>query len=140
MVLPQMREMGRRLRERGKSRDIQRTKGVASMKPLKYVRCEIRKPRYDPHPDKSTTQNSEWRQGLFLIFEDYDGKEYDYMPTWKQLSEILDGRATVEKINQRLAFKNRKRVSMKGGFKQSPMSPCTSPDTKPTIRDERWEK
>lgn len=73
------------------------------MKPLKFVRLEIRKPRYDPHPEKSMTNNSKWRQGLFLIFEDYDGQEYDYMPKWDEIRRVNEGKDFIEEKNKELA-------------------------------------
>ena len=73
------------------------------MKPLKFKRVEIRKPRYDPHPESSKTNNSDWRVGLFVVFEDYHGNEYDYMPKWAEVNEIDNGRVAVEQQNKELA-------------------------------------
>ena len=73
------------------------------MKPLKFKRFEIRKPRYDPHPEKSLTKNSSWRQGLFLVFEDYDGVEYDFMPKWDHVQELNKKKEEIEIINKELA-------------------------------------
>jgi len=44
---------------------------------IKMIRTEKRKPRWDPHPEKSKTDNSEWRLGFFVIFE---GGGFDWMP------------------------------------------------------------
>ena len=52
---------------------------------IKMTDIEIRKPRWDPHPEKSKTQNWKWRQGLFPIFE--NGK-YDWMPLFKDIDEM----------------------------------------------------
>jgi len=78
------------------------------MIPLKFKRMEIRKPRYDPHPEKSTTNNSEWRQGLFLIFEDYSGNEFDYMPQWEELSTLPRMKELIEDINKNLASEKKR--------------------------------
>lgn len=71
--------------------------------PLKFKRVEIRKPRYDPHPEKSLTNNSEWRKGFFIIFEDYKGQEYDYMPKWEEIQTINNKKNEIELINKNLA-------------------------------------
>lgn len=73
------------------------------MNPLKFKRVEIRPPRYDPHPEKSQTNNSDWRKGLFIIFEDRDGALYDYMPTWAEVSELNRQKGAIEDINGDLA-------------------------------------
>ena len=70
------------------------------MKPLKFVRLEIRKPRYDPHPEKSTTNNSDWRLGLFVIFEDYQGNQFDWMPKWDEVVELRGFREVAEQVNK----------------------------------------
>lgn len=73
------------------------------MKPVKFKRFEIRRPKWDPHPEKSTTNNSVWRQGLFLVFEDYEGNEFDYMPLWDDLELLNLKRQEVELINKKIA-------------------------------------
>lgn len=73
---------------------------------LKFKRIEIRRPKWDPNPEKSTTENHEWRQGLFVIFEDVQGVEYDYMPKWQELEAINSGRSEVESLNRRLCKEN----------------------------------
>lgn len=62
---------------------MEKTKQTA----LKFKKIEMRSPKWDSHPEKSTTNNSTWRQGLFIIFEDYDGKLYDYL--WVHLKHLL---------------------------------------------------
>lgn len=74
--------------------------------PIKFKRIETRKPRWDSHPEKTLTQNWKWRQGLFIIFEDYDGNEFDWMPKDIEISEINQARVDVERLNQVLAIKN----------------------------------
>jgi len=76
------------------------------MKPIKFKRIEIRKPKWDSNPQKTTTNNHEWRKGLFIIFEDYDGNEYDFMPKWVDLDEINKGKEEVEQLNKRLCLEN----------------------------------
>jgi hypothetical protein len=76
------------------------------MKPLKFKRIEIRAPKWDPHPEKSTTNNHEWRKGLFIIFEDYSGNVFDYMPKWNELQTILKGKESVEAVNKKLCKEN----------------------------------
>ena len=75
-------------------------------KPLKFKRVEIRAPKWDPHPEKTTTENWDWRVGLFIIFEDYEGNEFDWMPTWRELEKIVEGRDAVERKNKKLCKKN----------------------------------
>lgn len=77
------------------------------MKPLKIKRIEIRKPRYDPNPEKSKTDNHDWRVGLFLVFEDYNGNEYDYMPKWNELDLVNERKYRVEELNRELARKHK---------------------------------
>jgi hypothetical protein len=73
------------------------------MKGIKFVRVEIRKPRTDPHPEKSTTNNSEWRKGLFIVFQDYNGNEFDWMPKWDDLISIDEAKKNIEELNKKLA-------------------------------------
>ena len=80
------------------------------MKPIKFKRIEIRKPRYDPHPEKSTTNNSDWRMGLFIIFEDYNGIEFDYMPKWNEIEELIQKKGEIELINKQLARDNANKI------------------------------
>ena len=75
------------------------------MQPLIFDRIEMRKPRYDPHPEKSTTQNSEWRKGLFIVFKDYRGRQFDWMPKWEELEKLIKGRADIEKLNKQICAK-----------------------------------
>lgn len=75
------------------------------MFPIKFKRIEIRKPRYDPHPEKSLTNNSNWRQGLFIVFEDYNGNEFDYMPKWGEIALINEKKIEVEILNKELCKK-----------------------------------
>lgn len=56
-----------------------------SLKPLKMTNIEIRSPRYDPHPEKSLTQNWKWRKGFFPIFENGN---YDWMPKFDEIDNM----------------------------------------------------
>ena len=68
------------------------------MKPIKFKRIEVRKPRYNPHPEKSKTNNSDWRVGMFVIFEDYQGNEMDWMPRWDEVEKINEGGKEMDKL------------------------------------------
>jgi len=81
---------------------------MKEQKPIKFKRVEIRKPRYNSHPEKSKTDNSEWRKGFFVIFEDYNGEEYDYMPKWEHLAQMENGRKFIEELNSKLAREKNK--------------------------------
>jgi hypothetical protein len=72
---------------------------------LKFKRVEIRKPKCDPHPEKSSTNNHEWRKGLFIIFEDYNGQEFDWMPKWDEIATIEESRVNIDDLNKILAAK-----------------------------------
>ena len=76
---------------------------MSEIQPIIFKKVEIRKPRYDPHPEKSKTNNSAWRQGLFVVFEDYHGNTFDWMPRWDQLLAINEAREDVEEKNRVLA-------------------------------------
>lgn len=76
------------------------------MKPLIFKEVEIREPRWDNHPEKSTTDNKDWKQGMFVVFEDSDGNVFDWMPKWIELEKLFITRDNVEEINKNLAIKN----------------------------------
>jgi len=83
---------------------------------IKMTDVQIRSPRWDPHPEKSQTQNWEWRQGLFPVFEN---GEYDWMPLFKDLDEMarlssLKRRFYVVFINRREPDKEYYWVPCKG--------------------------
>lgn len=82
------------------------------MKYLKLKKLEIKVPEYDPNPEKSKTNNHNWRVGLFIILTDYDGREYIYMPKWKDISLINQGKDTVEHINKELLKTKNAKKSM----------------------------
>ena len=67
---------------------------------LKFERVEIRRPFFDPHPEKSTTNNHDWRQGLLVWFIDKDGKKFVWMPKWKEVENISTGKDVVEEVNK----------------------------------------
>ena len=76
------------------------------MKPLKFVCVEIRSPRTDPNPEKSKTNNSGWRKGLFIVFEDYNGNRFDWMPCWDEINNITVQRQVIQDLNGELARLN----------------------------------
>lgn len=84
------------------------------MKLVKLRKVEIRKPYFDPNPNKTKTNNWEWRQGLFMIFVDTNDDEYIYMPTWKDVDMINKSRQIVEQINKEI-YQNVQKL--KGGKK-----------------------
>lgn len=73
------------------------------MRPLKFIGVEIRAPRTDPNPEKSKTNNHFWRQGIFILFQDYKGNKFDYMPKWEEIEKINSMRDKVELINREMA-------------------------------------
>src|SRR5574343_90217 len=62
----------------------------------------IEHPSFDPHPEKSTTNNHAWRQGLFVVFRDRFGHEFQWMPRWADIEELNKKRVEVDLINKRL--------------------------------------
>jgi hypothetical protein len=76
------------------------------MRPIKFKGIEVRTPRYDPHPEKSTTNNSAWRQGLFIIFEDYNGNVFDWMPKNSEIQIINYEKEKIESLNKKLCKEN----------------------------------
>jgi len=73
---------------------------------IKFKKSEIKKPDFDPHPEKSTTNNHAWRVGLIVTFVDHFGNEFEYMPKWDNLEEINKKKSEVEAINKRLCFQH----------------------------------
>ena len=70
---------------------------------IKFDRVELRKPFFDPNPQKSMTNNHAWRIGLFIVFKDSYGKESWYMPKYSEIDQLLQGKLKVEQINKDLA-------------------------------------
>ncbi|MCJ7459202.1 MAG: hypothetical protein MUP17_09445 [candidate division Zixibacteria bacterium] len=73
---------------------------------VKFVKVEIRQPYFDPHPEKSTTDNHAWRVGLFVHLTDQKGNQLIWMPKWSEIEEILKGKVDVEQQNKDLCKKN----------------------------------
>jgi len=74
---------------------------------LKFKRFEVRTPFFDPNPDKTTTNNHEWRQGLFMVFEwigDEEKREFYYMPKWEEVQELVKKSKEVEQKNKELCI------------------------------------
>ena len=72
------------------------------MKPINFKRIEIRKPRWNNNPNEET-KNTEYHKCLFIVFEDYDGVEYDYMPRWDELKSLQESKNYIEDLNKKLA-------------------------------------
>jgi len=73
------------------------------MKPMKFKRFEIRPPRWNNYNKPTVTDNGKWgNQGLFIVFEDYFGNEFDWMPKWNEIKELNDKKNEVEAINKKL--------------------------------------
>lgn len=70
---------------------------------LKVSAIKIQKPLFDPHPEKSLTNNHDWRQGLLVFFKDNQGKEFVWMPRWDEVASINNLKSEVERINSELA-------------------------------------
>ena len=70
--------------------------------PIKFKRIEIRTPKWDNNPNKSLTDNQKFRKCLFIIFEDYNGLEYDYMPKWNEIEQINREQGSIELLNKKL--------------------------------------
>lgn len=64
---------------------------------------QIKKPDWDPHPEKTKTQNWEWRQCVIVTFPNC---AFKWLPTYRQLQEIREKLAACEKINRGLAIKH----------------------------------
>lgn len=79
-----------------------------AQKPIIFSRIEYRQPKWGHKEEKTKTNNKDWKMGLFMIFEDYQGNEYDYMPKWKEIDELKKSQYEIEIINSFLASKNQK--------------------------------
>ena len=79
------------------------------MKPIKFKRVEFRKPGWGFDPQKTKTDNEAWRKGLFVVFEDYNGQEFDWMPRWDQVVLITGAKESADIINSDLAKEAQKR-------------------------------
>lgn len=73
---------------------------------VKFKCIKIDVPFFDPHPEKSTTGNHVWRQGLMVYFYDQEGKEFIWMPKWEDLKKINSGHQIVEETNREI-YKNK---------------------------------
>ena len=67
---------------------------------LFFNRCEIRRPYFDNGRKPTTTDNKTWNVGLFAVFNDRAGKEYVWMPRWKDVESIQDNKDVVEGKNK----------------------------------------
>jgi len=60
----------------------------------------IDKPDWDPHPEKTTTDNWVWRKCVIVEFPNCPFK---WIPTYQQLEDIKKALEETEKINKELA-------------------------------------
>jgi hypothetical protein len=65
------------------------------------IEITIEKPEWDPNPEKTQTQNWDWRKCVIVKFQNQDFK---WIPTYKQLAEILMKLHECELMNKRLAM------------------------------------
>jgi hypothetical protein len=72
------------------------------MIPVIFKRIEIREPKWDNNSNKSITNNQRYRKCLFIIFEDYNGNEYDYMPKWDEIDEFSKKKKEIDELNKSL--------------------------------------
>lgn len=63
----------------------------------------IDKPDFDPHPEKSTTNNHKWRKCVIITFPNCSFK---WIPTYKQLEEIKEKLQECEELNKKLCKEN----------------------------------
>lgn len=73
---------------------------------LRLIEADICKPPYDVNPQKSTTNNHNWRECLILIFRDNYGNEFDFVPRWSEVEMINTKKAEVEERNKELCKEN----------------------------------
>lgn len=63
---------------------------------------QIRKPDWDPNPNKTTTNNHNWRKCVIVEFP----SGFKWIPTYKQLVQIYQALDKVERINREVAKAN----------------------------------
>jgi hypothetical protein len=71
-------------------------------KTLRVVSVEFITPSYDPHPEKSTTNNYAWRKLLAVILRDNYGNTFDWIPRWNELEDINKKKFEIEQLNKDL--------------------------------------
>ena len=67
------------------------------------LKISIQKPDWDPHPEKSTTNNHEWRKCVIVEFPNCDFK---WIPTYKQIEDITKELILCEELNKVLCKEN----------------------------------
>jgi len=67
------------------------------------IKITIDKPDWDPNPEKTNTNNWNWRKCVIVEFEN---QTFKWIPTYKQLAEIMLKLAECEQENRRLAREN----------------------------------
>ena len=64
------------------------------------IKITIDKPKWDPHPEKTKTENWNWRKCVMIEFEN---QTFIWMPTYKQLVDITLALNECERINKQNA-------------------------------------
>ncbi len=57
----------------------------------------IEKPDWDPNPQKSTTDNHDWRRCVIVKFEN---QTFKWIPTYMQIADILNALKECEQVNK----------------------------------------
>ena len=86
------------------------------MKPIKFKSVDMHAPKWGHDESRTTTNNKDWKQGAFIVFEDYEGNEYEFMPKWADLMKMNNIAILTEQTNKQLAVENYYN-QMKGGTK-----------------------
>ena len=66
------------------------------------LKISIAKPDWDPNPDKSTTDNHEWRKCVIVEFPNCSFK---WIPTYRHLAQVTEALDSCEDLNKTLAKK-----------------------------------
>lgn len=75
---------------------------MESVKSIKFDRFIVDKPFFDNNPQRSTTNNVHYRKVLMMVFKDWQGKEYIFMPKWADVINLNTQSVEVELMNKRL--------------------------------------
>lgn len=67
------------------------------------LNIEIKRPAWDPHPEKSETNNHEWRQCVVVSFPNCS---FQWIPTYRDIADILLKLRECELINKRRCIAN----------------------------------
>jgi len=61
------------------------------------IKISKRAPDWDPHPEKSTTGNQDYRK---VVIVEFPNQPFRWIPTYKQLEEIQQALAEIEQENR----------------------------------------